>query len=157
MALPLELIPAKRPDWEAYSVCRRPDVDPDWWFPADEEKGKKQQEARDHCAVCPVRLHCLERAMSLREEGIWGGTSTAERQKLRKNRSRAHCPACVGQDITRTANEDGFPFETCLACGHSWKADSEPVAQHRGRRAEDHAAQGAPGPEVVLIELGTAA
>lgn len=141
MALPLDLIPAKRPDWEAYGVCRRPDVDPNWWYPADESKGIKQARARALCGVCPVRVHCRERAMEMREEGIWGGTSTAERQKLRKNRSRAKCPVCVSLDVARVEDDGRVPTETCMSCGASWKADTEPVAQHRGRRIEDHAAR----------------
>lgn len=148
MTLPLDRIPFNRHDWEAYGVCRRPDVDPRLFFPPDEDKGLKQQAAREHCAVCPVRAHCFMKAMDLRPEGIWGGTSTAERQKLRKNRSRAHCPVCQSIDVARVRDSDDAHYEVCISCGVSWRADADQVA-HTGARP----ASGRAGGEVVDLPL----
>jgi WhiB family redox-sensing transcriptional regulator len=136
MALPLDQIPFNRPDWEQYGLCRY--VGTRAFFPSDENRGNVQARARQICHTCPVEQHCLARAMYNREEGIWGGTSTQDRQRLRKNRSRAKCPVCLSQDVARLT--DVQPIEVCMGCGHSWKADSWPVAQHRGRQLDDHAA-----------------
>lgn len=135
MSLPLDLIPFNRPDWENYALCRQ--VGSRAFFPSDENRGNVQARARRICHTCPVEQHCLAYALANREEGIWGGTSTRERDKIRKNRSRAKCPVCVSQDVARFT--EPTPVEVCMACGASWKADTLPVAQHRGRQLDDHA------------------
>lgn len=65
--------------------------DPERWFPLDED-GPSSAEARQGCARCLAREYCLAVALSLDEPpvGIWGGTSTAERDALRRRpRGRA--------------------------------------------------------------------
>lgn len=160
MTLPLERIPYNRHDWEESGICRRPDVDWRIFFPPDEDKGVKQEQAKRHCAVCPVKGHCFMKAMAMRErpEGIWGGTSTKERQKLRKNRSRAHCPVCSSVDVGRVLR-DGSHYEVCISCGVSWRADADPVT-HSGARPADGRASGVVDlelPETGAPELGLTA
>ena len=61
------------------------ETDPDLWF----RDGDKQtyRIARTFCNRCPVRVQCLEYAVSNQEPGgMWGGKSPAERVKLRKSR-----------------------------------------------------------------------
>jgi hypothetical protein len=60
-----------------------------------------------------------------RAEGYWGGTTTYQRDQLRRVRTRAKCPICLG---TALVYED--PHELCLACGISWIRDvrEEPIA-----------------------------
>lgn len=147
MTLPLESIPWNRHDWEAYGVCRRPGVDPKLFFPANEDEGAKQEEAKRLCSACPAQSQCFMKAMEMRYEGIWGGTSTAERQKLRKNRSRAHCPKCQSIDVARVTR-DGSNFEVCISCGVSWRADADQVP-HTGARPAD----GRVGADIVDLPL----
>lgn len=53
--------------------------------PTDEESGR----AKAVCAECPVRQDCLEFAITVREkEGVWGGATAVERQRLVRRRRR---------------------------------------------------------------------
>ena len=61
------------------------ETDPDLWF----RDGDKQtyRIARTFCNRCPVRVQCLDYAVSNQEPGgMWGGKSPAERVKLGKSR-----------------------------------------------------------------------
>ena len=54
-------------------------LDPDLFFP-DKGEDSTTQHARSVCAVCPVRVHCLQRALEDNEKhGVWGGMATRER------------------------------------------------------------------------------
>ena len=45
--------------------------------------------AKAVCAECPVRQDCLEFALTVREkEGVWGGLTAVERQRLVRRRRR---------------------------------------------------------------------
>ena len=71
-----------RPDWFVDAGCRG--VDPDLFFT---ERGEHTGDAKAVCAECPVRVECLELALSTREKfGIWGGASERERRKMRQDR-----------------------------------------------------------------------
>lgn len=69
--------------WKAGGACRW--VDPDLFFPvSDAEAGP----AKAVCARCAVRARCLEYALDVREfEGVWGGTTGAERRALARRRA----------------------------------------------------------------------
>lgn len=63
--------------------CAR-DSYPDGWF---DSHGADTQVYRLICRRCPVQQACLDYALADRElVGIWGGTTTAERQKMRQLR-----------------------------------------------------------------------
>lgn len=64
--------------WMAEGLCAQ--TDPELWFP---ERGGSNREAKDICAKCPVRDLCLAYALEHSEVGVWGGTSDAQRRKLR--------------------------------------------------------------------------
>jgi WhiB family transcriptional regulator, redox-sensing transcriptional regulator len=73
-------------EWPERAACRRPDIDPEIFFPLSESGlGARQiAEARAVCAGCPVVMHCLDRALRAGEPaGIWGGTTPDERRLLR--------------------------------------------------------------------------
>jgi WhiB family transcriptional regulator, redox-sensing transcriptional regulator len=68
--------------WQTHAECRG--ADPDLFFPT---QGEATAPAKAVCAACPVRIDCLEYAMSNRITfGIWGGMSERERQRLRRQR-----------------------------------------------------------------------
>jgi WhiB family transcriptional regulator, redox-sensing transcriptional regulator len=59
---------------------------PDLFFLSD---GQHSDAARAICAGCPVRLECLDFAMSIRPEfGIWAGYNAGQIQHLRRKRYR---------------------------------------------------------------------
>lgn len=69
--------------WQDDALCA--EVDGDLFFP---EKGERNILALNLCAVCPVKLPCLE--MALVEEidfGVWGGVTAYQRRQLRKGMS----------------------------------------------------------------------
>jgi WhiB family redox-sensing transcriptional regulator len=63
-------------------ACADDGVDPELFFlfPAEREK---EARAKAVCAGCPVRPACLRFALRERVEGVWGGTTDAERRGLR--------------------------------------------------------------------------
>jgi WhiB family transcriptional regulator, redox-sensing transcriptional regulator len=73
------------PRWQRRGACRRPDVDPDAFFP---EKGGSTRAAKAVCATCPVTAECLAYALANDERwGVYGGKSERERRKLRPARA----------------------------------------------------------------------
>lgn len=67
-----------RLEWMDDALCR--EVDQDLFFP---ENPIESQRARKICASCRVRSECLEYALETRVDGIWGGTTAVQRQKMR--------------------------------------------------------------------------
>jgi len=58
---------------------------PELFFPpeGDEMGNSRVAYARKLCGMCPIRLECLDYAVSNREMyGIWGGLTRNERQSL---------------------------------------------------------------------------
>ena len=69
------------PEWMADGLCAQ--TDPEQFFP---EKGGTTAHAKKVCASCPVRVECLEYALTNGERyGIWGGTSERERRRLARS------------------------------------------------------------------------
>jgi hypothetical protein len=69
-----------------------------------------------YCNRCPVRPECLHYALLYHESGYWGGTDTAERRALARDRSRVKCPVCKSKSVLRTDDH----HQLCQACGLSW-------------------------------------
>lgn len=107
--------------WRAEAACRGMDVT--LWFP-DKSGAANAKEARAICASCPVRDHCLDEAVADHElVGIWGNTSTSERQQMRGRPKRRHGTLAMYGDGCR--------------CDDCRQAKS---AYNRGRRARtEHA------------------
>jgi WhiB family redox-sensing transcriptional regulator len=64
--------------------CR--DTNATAFFPSD---GSGVEAVQRVCAHCPVRLDCLEYALTNRlDYGVWGGTSERERQRILRVRRR---------------------------------------------------------------------
>jgi WhiB family redox-sensing transcriptional regulator len=72
--------PVPPADWRERAACRRPGVDPEWFFP---EQGGTTRPAKRICQQCPVRVDCLDYAIATRQQfGVWGGLSERERRRL---------------------------------------------------------------------------
>jgi WhiB family redox-sensing transcriptional regulator len=58
--------------------------DPRVWFPSAPGRGSARR-AKAVCTACPARAGCLEWALEANEvEGVWGGTTPAERAEIRR-------------------------------------------------------------------------
>jgi WhiB family transcriptional regulator, redox-sensing transcriptional regulator len=69
----------KAESWMRQAECL--DADPEAFFP---EAGGNGLDAKKICARCPVIDECLEYAVRHTiDEGIWGGTSAVQRQRMR--------------------------------------------------------------------------
>jgi WhiB family redox-sensing transcriptional regulator len=69
-------------DWMAQGKCR--EMDPAVFFPSD---GIGVKAALLICAECPVRVACLDYALTDRvDHGVWGGTSERERRRILRHR-----------------------------------------------------------------------
>ena len=68
--------------WMALAKCR--DMDPSLFFPSD---AGGERAAQRICAVCPMKIPCLEYSLDNRmDEGVWGGTSEKERRRILNQR-----------------------------------------------------------------------
>lgn len=41
--------------------------------------------AKSYCGICPVVLQCFTYALANSEQGVWGGTTESERNRVRNN------------------------------------------------------------------------
>jgi WhiB family redox-sensing transcriptional regulator len=78
-------------DWQDQALCLG--ANPDLFFSPHylekkEERASREAQAKAVCARCPVRQHCLDFALSVREpHGIWGGLNEIERRHLAAKRA----------------------------------------------------------------------
>lgn len=54
--------------------------DPELFFSGDRSHIRQ---AKEMCASCPVIKQCLRAALENNETGVWGGTTTNERRKIK--------------------------------------------------------------------------
>lgn len=72
------------PAWQHNAACRG-EPDPEIFFPAtrSEEDRQRATEALTICRRCPVQRDCLAWAIAADADGIWGGTTTTQRNTAR--------------------------------------------------------------------------
>jgi WhiB family redox-sensing transcriptional regulator len=71
--------------WRDRALCDG--TDPSLFFP--EPGVHSMRDAKQVCALCPVRLECLEHALSMPEQyGVWGGMTEKELAEMRRRRRR---------------------------------------------------------------------
>lgn len=110
--------------WERYAKCNGGDTEA---FFVSDEWGKSRQRARtaeeqaaiDVCNTCPVSGNCLWWAMTNTKPkivGVWGGTTTRERDALSRPGLRVSCVRCKARD-----NVMADAFQICRKCGLSWR------------------------------------
>jgi len=81
MTIPVTIELEDLASWREAAACADSDVD---FFPTSEDV-KGIGEAKAVCATCPVADECLTFALETRQsEGIWGGHTPKERQKIRR-------------------------------------------------------------------------
>lgn len=70
--------------WKADAACQADDVNPDWFFPDSSRPAVRYTRfARGVCAGCPVRVPCLDLALRRGGDGIYAGTTLAQRRAVR--------------------------------------------------------------------------
>lgn len=83
----------------------------------DDEPPYPSPRARGLCAICPVRVDCLQFAIDNQIEfGVWGGLSAFQREQITRKQRRKVCPGCGYKD--GIVQENGH--EVCLGCSVSW-------------------------------------
>lgn len=78
-------------DWRGRAICR--DSDPDLFFPIGNVSSgpplMQVEEAKSMCQRCPALGPCRDWAVEADPvEGIWGGTTEAERRAIRRRAAR---------------------------------------------------------------------
>jgi WhiB family redox-sensing transcriptional regulator len=73
------------PEMDGTQPCA---VDPEWWFPDGDGSTPTSRAAaagpKAECRTCPYVAGCLAYAMTRHLQGVWGGTTEAERRGLRR-------------------------------------------------------------------------
>lgn len=82
-----DIIINSKETWRQQGICSH--ADPDIWFPGTGQSAKAKL-AIELCLQCPVRIECLEAALTAEDEerGIWGGTTMKERKEMRETLAR---------------------------------------------------------------------
>jgi WhiB family redox-sensing transcriptional regulator len=74
--------------WRERGQCVVENADPDLFIPPfGESKSdlvKRNKAALAICARCEVKAPCLEFALRMGEDGIWGGTTGRQRRAMRE-------------------------------------------------------------------------
>lgn len=82
--------------FEGEAACAQ--VDPELFFSVDTEDAQGRiigssypsiQQAKSVCGGCELKFDCLAYAVKTGVMGIWGGTTEAQRNSLRRNRRPA--------------------------------------------------------------------
>ena len=86
-SLPIPNRHLPRRDWISQAACKgKPS---DWWYPEypfTKSRRVRAAKAKEICGTCPVADQCLEYALKWELDGIWGGKSVDERNRLRRSR-----------------------------------------------------------------------
>lgn len=93
-----------RQNWRADAACRGEDTNE--WFPT---RGDRTDRLLAVCHECPVRVECLEYAVTDPERvGIWGGTSENSRRVMRRILRASFCrpaPELLTSDASRRKSQ----------------------------------------------------
>ncbi len=77
---------SQKDDWQLNALCRGNHAYlffPPSTFERKEERERREIKAKAICGVCPVREHCYQHALAIREPfGIWGGLTEVERRNM---------------------------------------------------------------------------
>lgn len=103
----------RNPFWHDKAACKGT-YDP-VFFPLTETDQAVAYVRDAYCNTCPVRVDCLNDANRTRSYGVWAGTSSELRAKLRKSRHRSKCPGCEERQVVKIPGS-----QICLSCGLSW-------------------------------------
>lgn len=129
--------PMELPDLGGSGPCR--DVDPELFFPDESLEEARAKELMSLCDGCPVAERCLEYALSRAEAGIWAGTTTAQRKKIRRRarlnnpqqqrtaatRAQVHALAAKGLTSRQIIDQTGLHERTVSRAMRSFRGQPE--------------------------------
>lgn len=93
----------KHPPFDTQMLCA--EIDPFIFFPEKNKTDKNTSTAKRICMRCPSQHQCLTYALHYKVHGIWGGYTTSERARMRKQRGIAGIP--LAYDEWSVAVEQG--------------------------------------------------
>ena len=100
----------RNPDWRDQADCRRPGVDPEWWFPKGTTGPDAIQadDAKAFCRECPVAVACARWAITQRvTDGIYGGLTELQRRRIGRLADEKHLTSQqITDQITATWERD---------------------------------------------------
>lgn len=122
-------------------LCRNPSG-PDFFSQIPQDV----RQAKNLCALCPVRMDCLRWALGNQEVyGVWGGADQWEMRTALaltshgapvKKAQRAKCPFCRSSrtvtEVLELANRASRAH--CAQCGLSWRRAKSFVKRERAKR-----------------------
>lgn len=73
-------------EWIKDALCA--EIGSDLFF-QEEDEPNNWKSAKKVCSLCSVKYECLEYAIEMNVEGVWGGTTKRERMQIKKQRSAA--------------------------------------------------------------------
>ncbi len=94
--------------WTKEALCKTSSINMDTFF-FDEHGLKQIKLAKAICSACPVQEECLDFAVRNLEIGIWGGTTTKERKKMRANHLKE---TRIHKGLKRITESFGKPQKT---------------------------------------------
>jgi WhiB family redox-sensing transcriptional regulator len=71
-------------EWQSQGSCKGKPLE--WFFFKQTTTEVVFPQVADLCSKCPVRADCLTYAITTRSEGIWAGTTTADRRNPNRQR-----------------------------------------------------------------------
>lgn len=76
------------PEWMEAASCGTT-TDPDRWFRAESLHNVAELAyVRAICESCAVNAECLDYAIEAQVQGVWGGTTTADRKRMKRRARR---------------------------------------------------------------------
>lgn len=145
---------ANKTHWRDEALCGG--ARPEQFTPTVETPEGLAKVRSRYCDHCPVMETCLNSAIIHNDAGYWGGTTTAQRRAMRRTRSRSKCPLCGSPNLVRvphgTNDGEDIPYEVCLSCAASWKADERPTPRQKKAEATLRRPVETNAPDVIELE-----
>lgn len=85
--------------WYRHAACAG--ADPDLFFADSRREPRLVAQAKTFCGGCLAATHCLAYALEHGMDGVWGGTTTRERRRMRRPSNRI--PGSIRDQIRRAA------------------------------------------------------
>jgi len=107
-------------EWQSRGSCKGKPLD--WFFFKSTKTEIVFPQVADLCAKCPARFDCLHYAINtVGLVGIWAGTTTADRMKLRRENRQRGCGTVSGYHGHRYRSEP--VCDRCKAAMRDYQAN----------------------------------